>query len=140
MVVVDHMIFRGLLALYAPVFNLYMVDEAIGCIVRRIFFHRNDGIMPKGKHREVNTLLVSCLGLLLYWFMTCDSVARGLFVTFGLTSTVMYKWVKFSRCGVLLFVLQDHPDTRVRAPFREDIDAYVAAISEKCPLLGEQRV
>ena len=61
-------------------------------------------------------------------------------MAFGLTSTIMYKWIKFSRC-VLLYVLQDHPDAKVRAPSREDIHAYIAAlIGEKYPLLGEQMV
>ena len=132
---VDHRrVFRGLMALYVPVFNMYMLDEATGWI-RMISFDTSG--MPKGHHLEATALC--CLGLTLHWFRTCGSVAIGLSMAFGLTSTVMYKWIKFSRC-VLLYVLQDHPDARVCAPTREDVNAYVAATGEKYPLLEHQRV
>ena len=85
--VVDHTVFRGLMKLYVSVFNMYMIDEAMGRILMRSFHHRNG--MPKGQHREANAMC--CLGLTLHWFVRTRGsvVARGLSMTFGLTLTVM---------------------------------------------------
>eukprot|EP00536_Pseudo-nitzschia_multiseries_P015274 jgi/Psemu1/41848/gm1.41848_g len=68
-----------------------------------------------GRKREANG--TCCLGL----------VAISVSMAFGLTSSVVYKWLKFSR-KVLLFVLQKHPKAMVKAPTEEEVEEYIAVI------------
>ena len=60
-------------------------------------------------------------------------------MAFGLTSTPKYKWLKFSR-HVLLYVLKDDPLARVAPPSADELETYVAAIGNKYPILGDQKV
>ena len=99
----DHRSFRVLLDLFAPVFNRYTFDKTSGRI-RKLKLTLNG--MPYGRKRDADA--TGCLGLVLYWYRTRGSFARAAPMAFGLTSTVVYKWLKFSR-RVLLFVFQKHP-------------------------------
>lgn len=89
---VDHRVFRSLLEVFEPVFHQYMVDETTGSIRKCIL--TREGV-PKGRKRQVDA--TCCLGLVLYWYRTRGSVARATAMAFGLTSTSMYKWLKFGR-------------------------------------------
>ena len=60
-------------------------------------------------------------------------------MAFGLTSTVLYKWLKFSR-QVLLFALQKHPLACVQSPTEEEIVKYSDAIAVKYPSLAPHKV
>ncbi len=75
-----------------------------------------------------------CLGRVLYWFRTRGSVARATAMAFGLTSTPMYKWLKFGR-HILLFVLQNHPLASIRPTSEEELQKYVDMIAQKYPIL-----
>eukprot|EP00536_Pseudo-nitzschia_multiseries_P000549 jgi/Psemu1/1239/gm1.1239_g len=79
-----------------------------------------------GRKREANA--TCCLGLVLHWFRTQGSVARSMSMAFGLTSTVMYKWLKFSRKALCL------------PPTEEELEEYISAIGAKYPRLKERRV
>jgi hypothetical protein len=132
---VDHTVFQGLLELFEPVFDQHMVDEATGQIRKRLF--TRDGI-PRGRKRVVDA--TCCLGLVLYWYRTRGSVARATSLAFGLTSTPMYKWIKFGR-HVLLFVLQNNPLASIRPPSsQEELQKYIDAIGTKYPILQEEKV
>ena len=82
---------------------------------------------------------VGNLGLVLYWYRTRGSVAQAVCMAFGLTSTLMYKWIKFGR-RVLLFALQNHPHAKVYSPSAKDIDHYSDAFAERHPPLIPHRV
>ena len=60
-------------------------------------------------------------------------------LAFGLTSTPMYKWLRFSR-KTLLYALQHHPNARVVLPNGFDVSNYSAAIANKYPVLRQYRV
>ena len=111
-----------------------MVDETTGSI-RKCILTRTG--VPKGRKRQVDA--TCCLGLVLYWYRTRGSVARATAMAFGLTSTPMYKWLKFGR-KILLFVLQNHPLAKIQPPSRDELQNYVDAISAKYPVLGEEKV
>ena len=55
-------------------------------------------------------------------------------MAFGLTSTVMYKWLKFSR-RVMIFALHKHLDAMVSVPTEQEVDGNVEAIGRKYPRL-----
>ena len=69
-----------------------------------------------GKPRSLNA--IGALGLVLMWYRTRGSCARGLAMLFGQTSTPMYKWLKFS-CKVLLQVLSRDINSKVALPTHE---------------------
>ena len=75
------------------------------------------------------------------WVMsrTRGSVARAAPMAFGLTSTPLYKWLKFSR-KILLFVLQRHPQAIVSKPNKEEVKYYIEAIGAKYPVLKDYKV
>ena len=60
-------------------------------------------------------------------------------MAFGLTATVMCRWLKFSR-HVLLHALQDHPLAKVREPFENETEECMEAMGVKCPMLLQERV
>ena len=60
-------------------------------------------------------------------------------MAFGLTSTCIYKWIKFSR-RVLLFVLHKYPQAMVTKPTGVEIERYVAAVGARWPLVLSERV
>ncbi|VEU37224.1 unnamed protein product [Pseudo-nitzschia multistriata] len=129
----DHKVFRELVDLFAPVWNKFTVNNNNEIVEVPSY----PSGKPKGKKREVDA--VCAIGLVLYWYRTRGSVARSMAMAFGLTSTVMYKWLKFAR-RVLLVALHKHPDAMVSVPTEEEVNVYVNAIGEKYPRLGEKRV
>ena len=131
---VDHRVFRNLLDLFAPVFNRYTFDAKTGRI-RELKLTRNGN--STGRPRSIDAK--GALGLVLYWYRTRGSVARAHALAFGLTSTPMYLWLKFSR-QVLLSVLQDHPLAVVTDPSPTEMKQYMAAIASKYPILKEEKV
>ena len=60
-------------------------------------------------------------------------------MAFGVTSTPMYLWLKFSR-RVLLCVLQKHPLAAVTDPSSTEIHEYINAIGAKYPVLLPEKV
>ena len=131
---VDHRVFRSLLEVFEPVFDRYMVDQTTGCIRKRTFTREG---LPKGRRRHVDA--TCCLALVLYWYRTRGSVARATALAFGLTSTPLYKWIKFGR-RILLFVLQNHPFAKIQPPSEHELENYIGAIAAKHPVLGEEKV
>eukprot|EP00536_Pseudo-nitzschia_multiseries_P000375 jgi/Psemu1/831/gm1.831_g len=131
---VYHTVFRELLGLFEPTFDSYTVDRYTDAVRNRKV---NANGVWSGRKREANA--TCCLGLVLHWFRTRGSVARSVSMAFGLTSTVMYKWLKFSR-KVLLFVLQYHPKAMIRPPTEEELEEYISAIGAKYPRLKERHV
>ena len=131
---VDHRVFRSLLDVFQPVFYQYMFDEKTGCVFKRTF--TREGI-AKGRKRYIGA--TCCSGLVLYWSRTRGSVARSTAMAFGLTSTPMYKWIKFGQ-RILLFVLQNHPSAKINPPSEDDLQKYVNAIAAKYPVLGDKKV
>ena len=57
-------------------------------------------------------------------------------MAFGLTSTPMYKWLKFGR-RVLLCAIQKHPLVRLAKITEDEIRTYQEAISRKYPILED---
>ena len=131
---VDHPVFRELLSIFKPVFDTYTVDRYTEQIRPRALTKEGK---PKGKARVITPTIG--LALVLTWYRTRGSAARTLSMIFGLTSTPLYKWLKFSR-KVLLFVLHKHPNSIITSPTDEEVDAYVSAIERKYQTLGTKRV
>ena len=131
---VDHRVFRELLSLFEPVFVSHCVDPDTGLIKK---IKKTNNFLRKGQRCSVDA--VGVLGLVLFWYRTRGSSARGISIAFGLTASNMYGWLRFGR-RVLLYSLQNHPAAKVRPPTEEDIESYVTAIASKYPLLGEERV
>ena len=131
---VDHKVFRSLLAIFEPSFHYYMVDEETGRIRKRTFTRHG---LPKGRTRHVTP--TCCLGLVLFWYRTRGSVARATAMAFGLTSTPLYKWLKFGR-RILLGMLHKHPLAKVSLPSPEELQSYIVAIGNKYQVLQRERV
>ena len=76
------------------------------------------------------------LGLVLVWYHTKGSCNRTLPLIFGQTSTPLYKWLKFKRC-ILLSVLIDDDDSKIRLPNTEEVRSFQAAIGAKHPYYAQ---
>ena len=63
---------------------------------------------------------VGGLGLVLFWYRTKGSYARGLSLLLGHTSTLLYRWIKFGRIILLKVIIQD-PDAKLSMPSFEDV-------------------
>mmetsp|Transcript_15572 Transcript_15572/g.23047 ORF Transcript_15572/g.23047 Transcript_15572/m.23047 type:complete len:284 (-) Transcript_15572:82-933(-) len=111
-----------------------MFDEKTGCIWRIVVTKYGT---VTGRKRDLDA--TGGLGLVLYWYRTKGSVARATAMAFGLTSTPMYKWLKFSR-QVLLFALQKHPLGKVIPPTQSEVDSYIKAIGAEYPILERHNV
>ena len=111
-----------------------MYDKKTG-LIRKLKLSANG--KPRGRPRLISA--TGCLALVLYWFRTRGSVARATSVAFGLTSTQMYMWLKFSR-KILLSVLQNHPLAAVTTPTESEITEYMAVIAKNFPVLEQHRV
>ena len=131
---VDHKVFDELLALFQPIYDTHTYDRETGHIKKL-------KLSPEGVPRGVNRHLdaTGCLGLVLYWYRTRGSCARTIALNFGLTSTVLYRWIKFGR-RALLDGLQHHPAAKVYTPTAEEIEEYIDAIGAKYPIMKEERV
>lgn len=90
-----HVVFRELLALFEPYFNMYTFDD--DCHIRKVTFTRSG--VPKGRRRDLDS--IGCFGLVLYWYRTKGLVARAIAMAFGVTSTPKYHYL----CAVLQITL-----------------------------------
>ena len=122
--------FNELLDVFRPYYYAYTFDLASGQI-RKI----------KGKNGRKRELPAEgALGLVLLWFRTRGSVSRGLQHFFGLSSTPMYDWLRFSR-RVLLYTMQEKvKESSIKKPSPEDIEIYSNAISALYPVLEGHKV
>ena len=127
---VNHQVFRELLSMFEPLYEMYTYDDRTG--VTRKYKDKKGG-----RKREIDS--TGCLGLVLFWFRTRGSVARGLSMAFGLTSTPMYKWLKYGR-KILLCALQTNPVAVVKLPTKERTEVYIDALAAKYPVLRHHRV
>ena len=87
----DHLTFNKLLGLYSPFYCKLTWDDKEGiCRLKRKTHSR--------RHLDA----VGSLGLVLTWYRTRGACTRTLALAFGLTSTTLYKWLKFGRRVLLL--------------------------------------
>ena len=84
--------------------------------IRRVKYTRNG--KRKGRKRDIDA--VGCLALVLFWYRTRGSSARGLSMPFGLTGTRLYVWLRFGR-RVLLYSLQHVEGAKVRLPTNDEV-------------------
>ena len=131
---VDHKVFDEILQLFEPVYNTHTYDRETGHIKKKRL--SPEGV-PRGVPRHLDA--TGCLGLVLFWYRTRGSCARSLALHFGLTSTPLYRWIKFGR-RLLLAGLQHVPAAKVYTPTPVEIEDYIAAIGAKYPIMGEERV
>ena len=132
---VDHSVFRKLLVVFEPVWKSHTIDRSTGRI-KKLKQSSAHGLRF-GRKREIDA--TGSLGLVLYWYRTRGSVARSTAMAFGLTSSPMYSWLKFSR-WILLYGLQYHPSAKISLPSSDDIEKYVEAIGAKYFALHAHRV
>jgi len=92
---------------------------------------------PKGRKRELDA--TGALGVVLFWFRTRGCVQRAIQLCFGLTASMLYEWLRFSR-RCLLSALLKHPAARINPPTEEDVVRFSRAIGRKYTLLLEQKV
>ena len=118
----DHGSFKLLLNKFKKPYDSHMISPFTGCIIKKKVDH--DGL-PMGSPRQLNA--IGALGLVLMWYRTRGSCARALSLLFGLTSTPMYKWLKFAR-KVLLHVLSSDLNSKIRLPSIETIRFYQSVI------------
>eukprot|EP00536_Pseudo-nitzschia_multiseries_P002348 jgi/Psemu1/5359/gm1.5359_g len=128
---VDDKDFCGLLDLFEPVFDIYTIDKQTKPIRKQ---KNNNGLL-KGRKREANA--TCCLGLVLHWFCTKGSVTKYFSLAFGLTSSVVYTWLKFSQKVLVLMTLQNHPKAMGTAPTEKEINKLISTIGAKYPILWQ---
>ena len=121
----DHETFGELLDLFEPVFWSHKPNMRTGMIEVK---------QNTGRPRDIDA--VGGLGLVLMWYRTTGAISRTLSMIFGLTSTQVSTWLKFSM-RVLLFVLQDVDGAKVCLPTPSELKIYSEAIGEKYPNLGD---
>ena len=124
----DHRTFAILLEKFKPMFDTHYQCRQTKAIKTR------DPSRVRGKPRTVTAECV--LGLILVWFRTRGSCSRNLAILFGLTSTPMYRWLKFGRL-VLFHVLSDDDDSKVVLPTMDKIRFYQEVIGDKYPLCSD---
>ena len=122
--------FNELVSFFKPYYYGYTFDQSKGTI--RKLRTKN------GRKRELPA--EGALGLVLVWYRTRGSVARGLQHFFGLTSSPIYNWLRFSR-RILLYSLQEKvPASAVKKPTPEEVEIYSSAISSLYPVLADEKV
>jgi hypothetical protein len=122
--------FHELLLAFEPYYYGYTFEAGTGKI-RRL----------KGKNGRKRELPAEgALGLVLVWFRTRGSVARGLQHFFGQSGTCIYDWLRFSR-RVLLYALQERvPASAIKKPTPDEVEIYARAISALYPVLEQEKV
>ena len=83
-----------------------------------------------GRPRDLNA--IGGLGFVLVWYCTKGPCNRILVMIVGQTSTLLYKWVKFARCILLLALMEDQ-NSKYLAPTAEQIHNFQEAIGAKYP-------
>ena len=121
----DHRTFDLLLQKFRFTYDTHYVQEHTNIIARKTKI---------GRPRHLNA--TGALGLVLMWYRTRGSCARSLAMLFGLTSSPMYVWLKFTR-KVLLQVLSSDEDSKVILPSLEKVQFFREVIALKYPLMGE---
>ena len=106
---VDHEFFSKLLNLFKDKWDSYTFDEK-SMIIRK---KRTNLIHSLGgRPRDLDAIGGS--GLVLVWYRMKGPCNRTLVMIFGQTSTPLYKWLKFARCGLMngsLLVCVSHSST-----------------------------
>ena len=120
----DFEVFNELLTIFHPLTHEYCLDEKDR--IKMVTKTRNG--TRKGRRRSIDS--TGILGLVLMWYRTRGSCARGLSFVFGLTSTTLYRWLNFGR-RLLLSALIKHPSAKVCLPTQDEFNEYAAAINEK---------
>ena len=77
-----------------------------------------------GRDRDMTAC--GCPGLVLMWYRTRGSSARGLDLMFGQTSSPLYFWLKFGR-RVLLHVLSGTVGAKIQLPNENKIHTFQEA-------------
>ena len=122
--------FYELLAAFEPYYHEYTFDAKTGTI--RKLKGKN------GRKREVPA--EGALGLVLVWYRTRGSVARGLQHFFGMTGSPLYFWLRFSR-RILLYVLQERvPESAIKKPLPDEVETYATAVSALYPVLQDEKI
>jgi hypothetical protein len=119
----DHASFQSLIELFQPIYVSHFPSRISGFIEPVAITSTGK---RKGRTRHLDA--AGCLGLVLMWYRTRGAVSRSLCLMFGLTETPMLCWLKFGK-RILLYVLQHHPDARIKKPTGTEILAYKTAIS-----------
>jgi hypothetical protein len=123
----DHESFNCLAQIFKPVCDSYSLDASTG-------FPSHTPVTTTGKRkgRPRHLDAAGCLGLVLMWCRTRGAISLSLLrIMFGLTQTVVFRWLKFGK-RVLLHVLQDHPDAKMQKPADAEVLSCVDAISIQC--------
>ena len=113
----DHYSYRRLVGLFHPLYKYWTFDDRTNEIRRLKLYMLGE---PYGKPSYMDA--IGCLGLVLMWYRTRGSCSRSLALMFGLTSSPMYKWLKFG-WKVLVASIQDDDDAKVRIPTNIEIRA-----------------
>jgi hypothetical protein len=121
----DHASFSSLLALFEPQYHQY---SPFHCDRHGKFLKK---IRSRGRPRQVTPTIA--LGLVLAWTRTRGS-GMVLQIIFGMTASLLSMWVRFGR-RLLVRVLRNHPNARVKMPNGEEIASFCQAISVKYPSL-----
>ena len=122
----DHEKFALLLHKFGRKYDEYTFDEKV-MIIR---LKKKSMFFGKGRPRELDA--IGGLGLVLIWYRTRGSCARSLALHFGLTSTPLYKWLKFAR-AILLSVLIHDPQSQIVKPSLDEVTFYRQCIGEIYP-------
>lgn len=125
----DHVTFDKLLSDFKIVYDSYRMDSITGMIVPRLNPHM-------GRPRLLDA--AGCLGLTLMWTRT-KGADWSLCMHFGLTHTCCSRLIRFGR-HILLNVLKNSSSGRIQLPSESEIEEYIAAVAQRHPLLGEERV
>ena len=127
----DHHSFNQLLQMFRPYYDRYTWDTKLKRIRKKVLDKYGN---PKGRQRDMTAC--GCLGLVLMWYRTRGSCARGLAMLFGQTSSPLYLWLKFGR-KVLLHVLSRETRALVRLPNEEEVRFFCHVIANKYPVLQD---
>ena len=92
------------------------------------------------KYTDFEASPTCCLRLVLFWYRTCDSVARATAMAFSLTATPkLYKLHTFWQ-HISKGVLNKHPLAKVSLPSPEELESFIHAIVNKYQVLQRERV
>ncbi len=121
----DCELFNKILEKFGPIFLSHMPFDVSGMTVPFKYVH--------GRKRKVQ--LVDCLGLVLVWTQTRDSL-NVLQLIFRLTYSNLSVYLWFGIC-LIVESFYDDPLARVLLPSAEEINEYRAAFGAQHPLLHD---
>ena len=120
----DHASFTMLLGLFKPLYDNLTPYSKDGMISDEFDAYR-------GRPRCMDAC--TCLALCLAWTRTRGSLAV-LCIIFGITSSTLSLWIRFSR-RIVIHMLLDHPLAKVAMPTFQELLAYRDLIQAKYPAL-----